>query len=97
MGKKQIITRQKLATILRESVFTPTTPGPLKVIIDVGDTDYYIKRAIELCTMSLKSGSIKQRLVLLTQAISLLAVSKILILYNRIKEINERRGEVEHG
>lgn len=92
MSKKQVITRRKLAAILRESVFTPTTPGPLKVIIDVGDTDYYIKRAIELCTMSLKSKIVKQRLVLLTQAISLLAVSKILILYNRIKELN--KGEV---
>lgn len=97
MSKKQIITRRKIATILKESVFTPTTPSPLKVIIDVGDSDYYIKRAIELCTVSLKSESIKQQIVLLTQAISLLAVGKILILYNSIKRLSKGKGEVEHG
>lgn len=91
MAKRQVITRQKIARTLRESVFTPTTPGPLKVIIDVGDTDYYVKRAIELCTAALRTRSTKARMSSLTQAISLLAVGKILIIYNSVKAIKEQR------
>lgn len=90
MAKKQVITQRKIASTLRESVFTPTTPGPLKVIIDVGDTDYYIKRVIELCTMLLSVNSIKAKLALLTQAISLLAVGKILIAYNAAIKITSK-------
>jgi len=81
---KKIITKTKIAATLRESVFTPTTPGPLKVIIDVGDIDYYIKRSMELCTLALCSVTAKSKLSYLTQAISLLAVGKILIVYNSL-------------
>lgn len=83
MAKKQVITKQKIASTLQESVFTPTTPGPLRVIIDVGDIDYYIKRSIELLLLASRSDSGKQKLELLTQAISLSAVSKILIRHNQ--------------
>lgn len=78
MTKKQTITKQKIAATLRESIFTPSKPGPLKVIIDVGDTDYYIKRVIELCTSALDHSDPLQRSFQLTWAISLLAVSKVL-------------------
>lgn len=93
MAKKQIITKRKIASTLRESVFTPITPGPLKVIIDVGDIDYYIKRTIELCTVALTGEyqTTKSRMAALTQAISLLAVGKILIIHNSVEAIKELR------
>ena len=82
MSKKQVITKRGITATLRESAFTPSTPGPLKVIIDVGNIDYYITRAIELCTLALESKSVMQKLAVLTKAISLLAVGKILIRYD---------------
>lgn len=76
MGKKQKITKRKLAAILRESIFTPSNPGPLKVIFDVGDRDYYIKRAMELCAMALEQPFINHKINQLTTAITLLAIAK---------------------
>lgn len=83
MSKKQVITQRGIAATLRESIFAPITPGPLKVIIDVGDIDYYIKRANELCeSCFLEQSTMKSRLAAMTQAISLLAVAKILTRHN---------------
>lgn len=73
------ITKTKIAQTLKESVFTPSKSGPMKVILDVGGTDYYIKRAIELLTVSLENEDEIRRTGELTLAISLLAVAKILI------------------
>ena len=67
------ITKRQIQATLRESVFTPRDPGPLKAIIDVGSRDYYAKRAIEIITYYLENGGDK----LLTRAITLLALAKL--------------------
>ena len=67
------ITKRQLQATLRESVFTPRDPGPLKVIIDVGNRDYYLRRAKEFIDISLDLKSCSA----LTTAISLLALAKI--------------------
>jgi len=52
MTRKTKINKRELAAVLRESVFAPNKPGPLKVIMDVGDSRYYRQRALELITLS---------------------------------------------
>lgn len=66
------VTKRKLQAILKESVFTPSEPGPLKIIAEVGDKNYYVQRSIELCKMFLEDPGLDY----LTQAISLLALAK---------------------
>jgi len=68
------ITKRNLAAVLRESVFSPSVPGPLKVIVDVESTDYYVRRAIEMCTRYLDEFANPESL---TRAISLLALAKL--------------------
>jgi hypothetical protein len=67
------ITKRQLQAALRESVFTPKDPGPLKAIVDVGNRDYYIRRAKEFLDLSLENGSYPY----LTLAISLIALAKL--------------------
>lgn len=71
--------QRKIAAALRESVFAPNKPGPLKVVADVGNADYYILRAIEEAGNA--SATMKEYRALrksqLTKAISLLALAKV--------------------
>ncbi len=67
------ITKRRIQETLRESVFTPRDPGSLKAIIDVGNRDYYIRRAKELLDWTLEDGSN----IHLTMAISLIALAKL--------------------
>lgn len=41
------VNKKKLRKILSDCAFSPTEPGPFKVISDVGDPEYYLKRARE--------------------------------------------------
>ena len=68
------VTKRKLAAILRESVFAPSQPGPLKIIADVDNTEYYVRRAIELCRIFLEEAS--EDTEPLAMAISLLALAR---------------------
>ncbi len=72
-----MITKREIMAALRESAFSPKNDKSMKVILDVGDTDYYIRRAIELCTVVLDNKDRTERLRELTWAISLLAVAKV--------------------
>ena len=74
--KKSKITKKELAAVLRESVFAPNKPGPLKVIVDVGDSRYYMQRALELIVLSLQSPTAEQQRDYLGDAITLLGVAK---------------------
>ena len=67
------INKTKIAATLRESVFAPNKPGPLKAIIDVGDDEYYARRAKEFIDYFIEEGGGKH----LTTAISLLALAKL--------------------
>lgn len=70
--KKSSLTQLK--AILRESAFDPRKPGPFKVITDVGNVDYYINRAIELCYEAQTSNKPD---AILMKAISLLALARV--------------------
>jgi len=41
------VSKTQIVKILNDCKFNPRKPGPLKVIADVGNTDYYCRRAIE--------------------------------------------------
>ncbi|MFW9878780.1 MAG: hypothetical protein ACFFG0_37350 [Candidatus Thorarchaeota archaeon] len=72
MNKKQI--QKKLS----ESVFAPNKPGPLKIIADVWNSDYYINRAIEMLKKSLDCPNTDRQLGLRRDAISLIALARVL-------------------
>ena len=40
--------KTQIAKKLRDSIFAPNKPGHLRIIADVGNSEYYIKRAVEL-------------------------------------------------
>lgn len=42
------VNQRRLAKILAESAFTPSEPGPLRVIMEQGSPDYYEMRAMEM-------------------------------------------------
>ena len=79
MTKKPRVTKTQIAAALREAVFVPTKPGPLKVIVDVGNHYYYMTRARELLALASESPSNPQRLKYLNMALSLIAISKVRI------------------
>ena len=74
--RKSKITKKELAAVLRESVFAPNKPGPLKVIVDVGDSRYFMQRALELIVLGLQSPTAEQQRDYLGDAITLLGVAK---------------------
>lgn len=76
MPRKSKITKKELAAVLRESVQAINRPGPLRVIVDVGDTRYYIQRVLELVTLILESPTNEQQIAYLSDAIFLLGVAK---------------------
>jgi hypothetical protein len=41
------VTKRKISAALRDAIFTPSEDGSMKIIVDVGDMDYYIRRAQE--------------------------------------------------
>lgn len=77
MTKKQSITKSQITAALREAAFVPSKSGPLKIIVDVGNVDYYITRAQELLALANNSPSIEQCLKYLNTALSLIAISKV--------------------
>ncbi len=87
MKRKSKITKRELAAILRESAVAPNKPGPLKIIIDVGDVQYYMRRAMELVTLTLISPTVDQQEYYLEQAIFLLGVAKHTIRTNCEKKL----------
>ena len=70
-------TKRKIAAALQSATFAPGRPGPMKVISDVGNIDYYIRRAQEFLTLSLTALTTDQRDYYLTTALSVLALAKV--------------------
>jgi len=66
----------QIAKKLRDSVFAPNKPGPLKIIADVGNSDYYINRAVEMLRHSLVQSSSNIKCRMQTDAISLIALAR---------------------
>lgn len=73
------MTKNQISAALREATFNPNKLGPLKVIADVGDIDYYIRRAIEFLILSLSAFTSEQQLHYLNTALSLVALAKVKI------------------
>lgn len=76
MPKKKTTSKRKpsltqIRKILREAAFNPRDVGPLSIIADVGDSNYYIMRAIEEL-MKVKGPAEKFRMI---QAIQLVALA----------------------
>lgn len=67
------MTKTKITKILNDCKFNPRKPGPLKVVADVGDTDYYIKRAIEILTS--EANTLGKDKEYMKRAISLIALA----------------------
>ena len=73
MARKKGVNKKLIAQILRDSVFSPTETGPLKMIAEVGDPRYYIQRTIELLRSALQCPFNDNEIQM---AISLLALAK---------------------
>ncbi len=88
--KQQQPSKAEIRNTLLESLFNPRDPGPFKVILDVGVSDYYLNRAIECIHSALAqekpNGAFEDNVQL---AISLLAIAKV-----RCKNVRaERRSQ----
>jgi len=70
MNKSQI--RAKL----KDSVLAPNKNGTFKIIADVGNSDYYIKRAIEILRLSeIKDAEVRKQARI--NAITLIALARV--------------------
>lgn len=69
-------TKTQISKILNDCKFNPKLDGPLKVISDVGNTDYYMNRAVEFITEAKslkrcgKSPSLRNAIALLALAVA---------------------------
>ncbi len=91
MPRKSKINKKELAAVLRESVQAINRPGPLRIIVDVGDTRYYVQRTLELVTLILESPTNEQQIAYLSDAIFLLGVAK----HNIMSKIEESKLKVK--
>lgn len=64
------VSKTQITKILNDCKFNPRVPGPLKVIADVGNTDYYCRRAIEFIKCSTSNDGMKNAIALLALAIA---------------------------
>ncbi|MFA5758466.1 MAG: hypothetical protein WC942_03720 [Clostridia bacterium] len=79
------ITKALIAKELRESVFSPKNDFPFTVISEVGDYDYFIRKAKEILLSIPISRFENKELVLaeLKTIISLLALAKVELKYGK--------------
>ena len=70
--------KTQISKKLKDSVFAPNKPGPLKIIADVGNSDYYITRAIELLRRSEVQEKADLKRAMRVDAISLIALARVI-------------------
>ncbi len=70
--------KTQISKKLKDSVFAPNKPGPLKIIADVGNADYYITRAIELLRRSEVQARADLKKEMRMAAISLIALARVI-------------------
>ena len=92
MTKKLLVTKNQITAALKDATFVPSKPGPLKVIVDVGDYRYYMVRARELLVFASQSPSSAQCLKYLDMALSLIAISKVRIQNARNETQTDQRS-----
>lgn len=73
----QKVNKTNIAAILRESVFSPRDDLFMNIISDVGNTDYYITRAIEELRTSRYTVGSEEISKKVKRAISLLALARL--------------------
>jgi len=71
------INKTNVARILRESIFDPKKDKLMGIVVEIGNYDYYIKRAQELIASISFCRSPIQRQNALQTAISLLAIARL--------------------
>lgn len=70
MARTKGVNQRMIHNVLSSCAFSPTKVGPMKVIADVGDPQYYVKRAIEILQLHLTNdtGEIRKAMALLALA-----------------------------
>ncbi|MEE9548731.1 MAG: hypothetical protein V3V68_05185 [Nitrosomonadaceae bacterium] len=69
--------QRQITKALSSATFAPGKPGPLKVIADVGNINYYIRRAMEFLTLSLTALTKAQRVKYFDSALGMVALAKV--------------------
>ena len=69
--------KRQIAKALSSAAFTPGKLGPMKIIADVGNINYYIRRATEFLTLSLTALTREQRVKYFDCALGLIALAKV--------------------
>ncbi len=69
--------KRQITKALSTAAFTPGKLGPMKVIADVGNINYYIRRATEFLTLSLTALTRDQRVKYFDSALGLIALAKV--------------------
>lgn len=70
-----LVSLTQIRKVLRNCQFNPREPGPMKVVADCGDKNYYMTRAIEMIHTSKDAGVGYDVAGGLRQAIGLLALA----------------------
>lgn len=71
-----MITFTDIRKFLATLVFNPAKEGPMKVIVEVGDPNYYLTRAMEMLQESKREGLlVEEREVMRTRAIQLIVLN----------------------
>lgn len=55
MARTKGVNASRIKAVYRSCVFTPAKPGPMKIIADVGDPQYYIQRSAEILELQIQS------------------------------------------
>ncbi len=69
--------KSQIAKALREAAFTPSKLGPMKIIADVGNINYYVRRATEFLILSFTALTQDQRVKYYDSAMGLIALAKV--------------------
>ncbi len=69
--------KRQITKALSTAAFTPGKLGPMKVIADVGNINYYVRRATEFLTLSLTALTREQRIKYFDSALGLIALAKV--------------------
>jgi len=71
--------KRQITATLREASFSPGKLGPMKIIADVGNVDYYINRSREFLSLSRSALTLEQKRYYLNMALSTIALAKVTI------------------
>ncbi len=90
------ITYTQIKAFLNRCVWNPRIPGPLKIISEIDNAEYYEQRAIEFikeanCLNTINDLTLANYDDKIIKAVQLLALARE-VRYNELKEINEKEN-----